>query len=138
MGKISLFPSLTLSTLAVKEVTGGSKDLHVKLSKYKCWSLAAGCGGHCSTEGEAAGGVGFVPLRLYNRDPECHILALQASPQKGDRRATLPWRTRWRPGRRVYTALSPGHQWYRLSVTHAAEARCSLVPLPLKTEDFCS
>lgn len=73
MGKISLFPSLTLSTLDVKEVAGGSKVLHKKPSKFKCWSLASGCGGHCSTEGESAGGVGFMPRRLYNRDPECHI-----------------------------------------------------------------
>lgn len=152
MGKISLFPSLTLSTLDVKEVAGGSKVLHKKPSKFKCWSLASGCGGHCSTEGESAGGVGFMPRRLYNRDPECHIRALQVSPQNWDRRATMhrageqrcqedtggaqdggcpgfPWSAQ---------RCSPGHQPYRLSLTHTAEARCSLFPLPLKTEDFRS
>lgn len=61
MGKTSLFPSLTLSTPDLKEVAGGSKVLHIKRSKFKCWSLASGCGGHCSTEGESAGGVGFMP-----------------------------------------------------------------------------
>lgn len=40
MGKTSLFPSLTLSTLDLKEVVGGSKVLHIKPSKFKCWLQA--------------------------------------------------------------------------------------------------
>lgn len=149
MGKTSLFPSLTLPTLDLKEVEGGSKVLHIKPSKFKCWSLASGCGGHCSREGESAGG-GLYATGLFNRDPESYILALQVPPQNWGRCATLhrDCKQRCQDAGGAQDGGCPGHQWtwQRCSLVtssigsawHTTQARCSLLPLPLKTEDFCS